>query len=75
MRKTIVENIDLIAFHPGWFRLGDVGIFDVAGKVVHLGARLQFVPNLVSGLFIWTKFSQISDIVKSCIVHFEKNLS
>ena len=57
--------------HPGQFRLGDVGIFDGTGKVVHLGARPQFVPNLVSDLFAWAKASQISDIVKSCIVHFE----
>ena len=57
--------------HPGQFRLGDVGVFDGSGKVVHLGARPQFVPNLVSDLFAWAKASQISDIVKSCIVHFE----
>ena len=57
--------------HPGQFRLGDVGVFDGAGKVVHLGARPQFVPNLVSDLFAWAESSHISDIVKSCIVHFE----
>ena len=57
--------------HPGQFRLGDVGVFDGSGKVVHLGARPQFVPKLVSDLFSWAKSSHISDIVKSCIVHFE----
>ena len=61
---------DLVKY-PGQFRLGDVGVFDGAGKVVHLGARPQFVPNLVSDLFSWAESSHISDIVKSCIVHFE----
>ena len=31
----------------------------------------QFVPQLVSQLFDWAKSSQISDLVKSCILHFE----
>lgn len=32
---------------------------------------LQLVPALVSDLFSWAESSHISDIVKSCIVHFE----
>lgn len=56
---------------PGQFRLGDVGVFDGQGQVVHLGARPQFVPNLVSDLFAWARASQVSMLVKSSIVHFE----
>ena len=57
--------------HAGQFRLGDVGVYDGQGQVVHLGARPQFVPHLVAELFSWAKESQISDLVKSCLVHFE----
>lgn len=56
---------------PGQFRLGDVGVYDSEGVIVHLGARPQFVPTLTDELFEWAKKSQISPIVKSCIVHFE----
>ena len=56
---------------PGQFRLGDVGVYDSAGRVVHVGARPQFVPGLVQDLFQWAEQSEISPIVKSCIVHFE----
>lgn len=57
--------------HPGQFRLGDVGIYDSQGQVVHVGARPQFVPTLVADLFDWAKDSQVSAVLKSCIVHFE----
>ena len=56
---------------PGKFRLGDVGIYDSNGRVVHIGARAQFVGSLVQELFDWGKNSMISPIVKSCIIHFE----
>lgn len=56
---------------PGQFRLGDVAVFDGQGQVVHLGARHQFVPNLVADLFAWARDSQVSMLVKSSIVHFE----
>lgn len=56
---------------PGQFRIGDVGVFDTAGQVVHLGARPQFIPALVEELFSWARESQVSAIVKSCVVHFE----
>ena len=57
--------------HPGEFRYGDVGGYDGDGRVVHVGARPQFVPDLVKELFGWAKQSSLSDLVKSCIVHFE----
>lgn len=57
--------------HPGQFRLGDIGVYDSLGQVVHIGARPQYVPELVQDLFSWAKDSQIPAIVKSCIVHFE----
>lgn len=57
--------------HPGQFRLGDISVYDSLGQVVHIGARPQYVPELVQDLFSWAKDSQIPAIVKSCIVHFE----
>ena len=57
--------------HPGQFRLRDVGIYDASGRVVHIGARPQFVPSLVEELFSWAKNSDLLDLVKSCLVHFE----
>lgn len=57
--------------HAGRFRLGDVGVYDSQGAVVHVGARPQFVPNLVKELFDWAEKSTLPDLIKSCIVHFE----
>lgn len=56
---------------PGQFRSGDLGVFDGQGQVVHVGARPQFVPNLLADLFDWARDSQVSMLVKSSIVHFE----
>ncbi|MFV2028626.1 Fic family protein [Neisseria sp. S1] len=55
----------------GSFRSGDVGIFDAQGNVIHLGARPQFVPALVEGLFQWAKTDQTPLIIKSAVVHYE----
>lgn len=57
--------------YPGQFRLRDVGVYDASGRVVHIGARPQFVPHLVEELFSWAKNSDLLDLVKSCLVHFE----
>lgn len=57
--------------HAGQFRLGDVGVYDSQGVVVHVGARPQFVPKLVQDLFDWAETSDLPALIKSCIVHFE----
>jgi Fic family protein len=54
----------------GRFRSGDVGVF--AGNVaVHVGARPQFVPQLVEDLFAWAKTSELHPVLKSAILHYE----
>ena len=54
----------------GKFRSGDVGVFD--GDVpVHIGARPQFVPDLVKDLFDWAKESELHPCLKSAIMHYE----
>ncbi len=54
----------------GRFRSGDVGVFD-GGAVVHVGARPQFVPKLMSDLFAWAKGSDLHPVLKSAILHYE----
>lgn len=54
----------------GKFRSGDVGVFD-GGRVIHLGARPKFVPQLVNDLFTWAKTSKLHPIIKSAIIHYE----
>ncbi len=54
----------------GRFRSGDVAVF--AGHVaVHIGARPQFVPQLMEDLFAWAKASELHPVLKSAILHYE----
>ncbi|NLB41756.1 MAG: Fic family protein [Clostridiales bacterium] len=54
----------------GKFRSGDVGVFN--GDVpVHIGARPQFVPDLINDLFDWAKESELHPVLKSAIMHYE----
>ncbi|MDO4427862.1 MAG: Fic family protein, partial [Moraxella sp.] len=64
MMKGIIKD-------AGMFRSGDVGIFDGGGGLVHMGARPQFVPKLVSDLFAWAKQDDTPILVKSAVVHYE----
>jgi Fic family protein len=54
----------------GKFRSGDVGVFD-GDVVVHMGARPQYVPQLIDDLFIWANGSELHPVLKSVIVHCE----
>ncbi|MDR0932824.1 MAG: Fic family protein [Victivallales bacterium] len=54
----------------GRFRSGDVGVFD-GDKPIHIGARPQFVPQLVDNLFAWGKESELHPVLKSAILHYE----
>ncbi len=47
----------------GKFRSGDVA--------VHIGARPQFVPQLMEDLFAWAKGSELHSVLKSAILHYE----
>lgn len=54
----------------GMFRSGDVGVFD--GEIaVHVGARPQYVPQLIEDLFAWAKASELHPVLKSAILHYE----
>jgi Fic family protein len=54
----------------GCFRSGGVGVFS-SGKIVHLGAKYEFVPKLIKELFDWAKQSDVHPLIKSCVMHFE----
>jgi len=54
----------------GKFHSGDVGVFDDE-KVVHVGARPQFVPQLIEELLIWAKETELHPLLKSAVVHCE----
>jgi len=63
MTQDLVED-------AGKFRSGDVGVFD-GNVAVHIGARPQFVPQLMDDLLAWAKTSELHPVLKSAILHYE----
>lgn len=60
---------DLVT-ESGKFRKGNVGVV-AANKVVHVGARPEFVSQLMKDLFAWAKKSDAHPLIKSSVIHFE----
>lgn len=59
-----------LAAEAGKFRSRDVGVFD--GEVaIHIGARPQFVPQLIANLFRWAKETEMHPCLKSAVLHYE----
>jgi Fic family protein len=54
----------------GKFRNSDVGVFD-GDMAIHIGARPQFVPQLIEELFEWAKTTELHPALKSAILHCE----
>ncbi|MDR0928503.1 MAG: Fic family protein [Oscillospiraceae bacterium] len=54
----------------GQFRSGDVGVF-AGDRAIHIGARPQFVPELMQDLFAWAQKSELHPLLKSAILHYE----
>jgi Fic family protein len=54
----------------GSFRSKNVGVLK-GSKVSHIAPKPNFVPELVQNLFSWAESSDLHDLVKSCIVHYE----
>jgi Fic family protein len=54
----------------GEFRSGDVGVFD-GDTVIHMGARPQFVPELIADLLAWAHETDLHPAIKSAVVHSE----
>ncbi len=59
-----------IVNESGKFRSSDVGVYS-DGKVIHMGARPQYITNLVEELFKWAKNDNLHELIKSCIIHYE----
>ncbi|GAX48506.1 Fic family protein [Lactococcus reticulitermitis] len=55
----------------GQYRPKDVGIYDSAGNLIHMGARPQFITNLMSDLFDWGANDDTPELIKSCVFHYE----
>lgn len=55
----------------GAFRSKDVGIYNSSGQLVHMGARPQFVENLINELFSWAKQDDTPALIKSSVMHYE----
>jgi Fic family protein len=63
MTQGLIEEV-------GNFRSGDVGVFDGA-VAIHIGARPQFVLQLMEELFAWARVSELHPVLKSAILHYE----
>lgn len=55
----------------GHLRLGEVGVYNQDGKVVHLAPPAEFVPLQLEQLFNWIKSSKANMLIKSSIFHYE----
>lgn len=64
LMKDLVQQV-------GMFRTQDVGVYDEQGQVIHVGARPNYIYPLVTDLFQWAEQSDLPDLIKSCVVHFE----
>jgi Fic family protein len=61
---------DGLVKESGRFRSGEVGVFD-GDKLLHLGARPQFVSQLIKELFDWAKDSELHPALKGAVTHCE----
>ena len=55
----------------GMLRLGQVGVYNQDGKVVHLAPPADFVPQQLGQLFDWVKNSNANMLIKSSVFHYE----
>lgn len=61
---------DSLIKNAGRFRDSDVGVYN-GDKVVHMGARPQFVYGLIEDLFKWAKNTDTHPLIVSAVVHYE----
>lgn len=55
----------------GAFRSKNAGVYDQNHNLIHAGSPTNYVPDLISQLFMWLKTSNMHPLVKSCIFHYE----
>ncbi len=61
---------DMLVKTSGDFRKTDVAVY-AGDQVVHVGARPQFVYNLMKDLFKWAKNTKTHPLIVSTAVHYE----
>lgn len=66
--KILTQEIVTMSGH---YRQTDVGIYDTAGNLVHMGARPQFIGDLMTDLFNWGLSDDTQELIKSCVFHYE----
>jgi len=54
----------------GNFRKGDVAVYK-NGIPIHIGARPEYVNNLITDLFTWASMSDTNPLILACIIHYE----
>ena len=54
----------------GYFRSSGVGVY-AGNKLIHAGTPARYVPEVMSRLFNWMRYSRLHPLVKSCIFHYE----
>jgi len=59
-----------LADDAGRYRRTDVAVYS-QGKVVHIGARPQFISGLMDDLFKWARASELNPIIRACVLHYE----
>lgn len=65
MTRGLVEQ-------SGEFRSKPVGVYDSeSGEIIHIGTLPNYVAQTVENLLEWCKSSNINEIIKSCVFHFE----
>ena len=55
----------------GAFRTGSEGIFDKDGNCIHLAPGPDLVPMMLDNILGWTKDSEYTMIIKSCVFHYQ----
>ena len=68
MTKGLIEE-------SGCFRSRPVGVVDKQGNVLHFGTLPDYVPGLVVELLDWVRDSEFHMLIKSCVFHYELELS
>lgn len=59
----------------GNFRDRPAGVVNHDGQILHFGTLPQYIPQLMSELITWTAFSEIHPLIKSCVFHYEFELT
>ena len=55
----------------GQYRPKDVDIYDSNRNRIHMGARPQFITQLMDDLFSWGARDDTPELIKSCVFHYE----